>query len=185
MKRIINGFFLLFTLFGIKSLSAQQIHSNQRFKREFLNDINYVRQKGCNCGTTYMPPAPPLVWNNQLEIAAMGHAQDMSVQNYFSHTSKDGTSMQNRIIDAGYNFKGYKGFIVGENIAAGQQSITEVMNGWLKSVGHCKNLMNPAFKEVGVAENNDYWVQDFGGRTPFTPQELRMIKSGQLRVIEQ
>jgi hypothetical protein len=40
--------------------------------------------------------------------------------------------------------------------------------------------MNPGFKEVGVAENHHYWVQDFGGRESFSPREQALIKSGRL-----
>ncbi|CAF1546581.1 unnamed protein product, partial [Didymodactylos carnosus] len=104
--------------------------------------------------------------------------QDMAKRNYFSHTSKDGRSMEDRIVSAGYKFKGFKSFAIGENIAQGQQSIAEVMDGWFKSEGHCKNLMNPDFKEIGVAEYKSYWVQDFGSRTSFSAEQQKLIKSG-------
>ena len=154
------------------------------FKKQFLERINDARHKGCNCGDEYMPPAPPLTWNDELEAAALAHAEDMSSKNYFSHTSKDGRTMSDRAINAGYTYKGYKSFAVGENIAEGQMSINEVMDGWLKSPGHCKNLMSPSFKEVGVAQFNKYWVQDFGGREPFSKAEQKLIKSGRYKLIE-
>ncbi|WP_158828530.1 CAP domain-containing protein [Mucilaginibacter lacusdianchii] len=150
------------------------------FRNEFLARINQVRQQGCKCGTTVMPPAPPLVWNEDLEKAAVGHARDMAKKNYFNHDSQDGRTMGDRIMQAGYKYDGYKSFVVGENIARGQKSIAEVSNGWFKSVGHCKNLMNPQFREVGVAKYKTYWVQDFGGREPFSDYEKRMIKSGRM-----
>jgi uncharacterized protein YkwD len=158
--------------------------SEKKFRREFLNDINLARQNGCNCGHTYMPPAPPLVWNDQLENAALAHAKDMATKKYFSHTSKNGRSVADRVTAAGYFFKGYKTFTVGENIASGQLSIAEVMDGWLKSEGHCRNLMNPAFKEVGIAEFNNYWVQDFGSRQPFSAREQKLLKSGRYKLIQ-
>ena len=183
MKRFIFGGAI--TLIFLTSVSAIPQHINKDlFKEEFLTRINQIRQKGCNCGHTFMPPAPPITWNDQLEYAARGHALDMSERNYFSHTSKNGKSMSDRVIDAGYYFKGYKTFTVGENIAKGQMSIAEVMNGWLHSEGHCHNLMNPAFKEVGVAEIDHYWVQDFGGREAFSPREQEMIKSGRYKLIQ-
>ena len=92
--------------------------------------------------------------------------------------------MEDRIVLAGYYFNGYKSFMVGENIAFGQGSISEVMNGWFKSEGHCMNLMNPDFKEVGVAEYNTYWVQDFGGRVPFSEEQQKLIKNGKIRIIQ-
>ncbi|TWR30992.1 CAP domain-containing protein [Mucilaginibacter pallidiroseus] len=158
--------------------------NNASFKNEFLSLINDTRTKGCKCGSTYYPPAPPLVWNDDLEKAAEGHARDMAKKNYFSHDSKDGRSMSSRIITAGYIFKGFKSFAVGENIAFGQTSIAEVTAGWFKSEGHCKNLMNPTFKEVGVAEKNKYWVQDFGGRESFSPEQQKLIKAGKYKLIQ-
>jgi uncharacterized protein YkwD len=184
MKQLIKGVFSLIILFSYVSAYSQQTVSTPQFKREFLEYINHTRQKGCNCGVTYMPPAPPLEWNDQLEIAAAGHAQDMYDKNYFSHTSLDGRTMQDRMAAVGYTFKGYKSFMIGENIAQGKLSIAEVMQGWFKSVGHCKNLMNPGFKEVGISLYNDYWVQDFGGREAFSPDVQKLIKSGKYHVIE-
>jgi len=184
MKRLTRWVFTCALLFVVVKANCQQTASTPQFRREFLANINRTRARGCNCGVTYMPPAPPIVWNYQLELAAMGHAADMAERNYFSHTSLDGRTMQYRIGAAGYTFKGFRSYAVGENIAMGPESITEVMEGWFKSPGHCKNLMNPGFKEVGVAENSTYWVQDFGGREAFSAEMQRMIKSGQVRVIE-
>jgi len=184
MKKILFGCLLTVISFcGIRA-SAQSSGSSE-FKRAFLEHINHVRQTGCTCGTTYMPPVPPLTWNDVLQHAAEGHAWDMSNNNYFSHTSRDGRTMQDRIVFAGYTFNGYKSFAAGENIAFGQQSIDEVMDGWIKSPGHCKNLMNAGFKEVGVAENHHYWVQDFGGRESFSAETQALIKSGKIKLVQE
>jgi uncharacterized protein YkwD len=180
-KLIAKTIFLLSILFVFSATFPQ---SNGQFESEFLYRINLTRQKGCNCGNTYMPPAPPLTWNNKLEDAAAGHAKDMARHNYFNHKSQDGRSMENRIVSAGYTFKGFKSFAIGENIAAGQTSIAEVMDGWFKSEGHCKNLMNPDFKEVGVAQYKNYWVQDFGGRESFSAEQQKLIKSGKYRMVQ-
>jgi uncharacterized protein YkwD len=184
MKYLTKGILALSLLFSALTAYCQQTVSTPEFRRELLEYINHTRQKGCNCGINYMPPAPPLVWNDQLEFAAIAHAQDMADQNYFSHTSKDGRSMQDRIIKAGYTFQGFRSFMIGENIAEGQLSIAEVMRGWFKSEGHCKNLMNPGFKEVGIALYNNYWVQDFGGRESFSPEVQKLIKSGKYHLVE-
>jgi uncharacterized protein YkwD len=184
MKHLSRGILSVVLLFSVAGAFAQQAESTPQFRREFLEEINRVRQKGCNCGSTYMPPAPPLVWNDQLEIAAIGHVRDMAAQNYFSHTSLDGRTMQARAAAVGYTYTGFKSYMIGENIAQGQMSISEVMQGWFKSVGHCKNLMNPGFKEVGVAVANNYWVQDFGGREAFPEDVQKMIKSGKYHLIE-
>jgi uncharacterized protein YkwD len=184
MKRLVLGcLFIAIAFGGIKAYSQRQTGEEQ-FKHDFLERINHVRATGCTCGTTYMPPVAPLAWNNNLQTSAGGHAWDMSNNRYFSHTSKNGRTMEDRIVKAGYYFNGYKNFIIGENIAYGQQSIDEVMAGWLKSEGHCKNLMNPGFKEVGVAENHHYWVQDFGGRESFSPLQQQLIKEGKMTVVQ-
>jgi uncharacterized protein YkwD len=108
----------------------------------------------------------------------------MNFHNFFSHSSIDGRTSEDRIVAAGYQFNGYRSFAVGENIAAGQQSIAEVNDGWFKSEGHCSNLMNPEFKEIGVARSGQYWVEDFGGRESFTPEEQKMMKQGGRMIIK-
>ena len=137
------------------------------FQKEFLKRINKARAEGCNCGGTYMPPVQPLTWNNELQLAALGHAQDMARNGYFSHVSKNGTRIKERITGAGYTPAGFQSFTIGENIAFNQRTIREVMEGWQKSPSHCKNIMNPAYTEVGIAMQNYYWVQDYGERVPF------------------
>ena len=183
MRKLLSK--IIFTLAALFTFVGAYAQSDAQFRNEFLARINLTRQKGCNCGGQFMPPAPPLTWNNKLEDAADGHARDMAKRNYFSHTSKDGRSMETRIVTAGYIFKGFKSFAIGENIAQGQQSIAEVMDGWFKSEGHCKNLMNPSFKEVGVAEYKTYWVQDFGGREAFSAQQQKLIKAGKYRLVRE
>src|SRR5919202_1478214 len=60
-------------------------------KALMLQLINEVRKKGCICGNQYFSPAPSLLWNNQLEQAALAHSTDMFTKNYFSHMESDGT----------------------------------------------------------------------------------------------
>lgn len=180
MKQFILGTILILTALT----TFAQPRANESFKKEFLNNINRTRQAGCKCGKTRMPAVAPITWNDMLENAAIAHAKDMAKRNYFSHSSKDGRSSSDRIMAAGYTFTGFKSFAAGENIAMGQESIAEVMAGWFKSEGHCMNLMNPDFKEVGVARVNDYWVQDFGGRDAFSEQEQKLIKSGKVKLIQ-
>ncbi|RFZ94586.1 CAP domain-containing protein [Mucilaginibacter conchicola] len=183
MKKYLLGILFCACITALSSFIWQG-NDYASFKNDFLTLINKKRATGCNCGNKWYPPAPPLVWNNQLEDAAIGHAKDMAGKNYFSHDSKDGRSMSTRIVQAGYEFKGWKSFTTGENIAFGQQTIEEVQAGWFKSEGHCRNLMNPAFKEVGVAEKNHFWVQDFGGRVAFSPEQQQMIKEGKFKLIQ-
>jgi uncharacterized protein YkwD len=129
-------------------------------KTVMLQLINSVRQKGCQCGDTYYNPAPSLTWNNQLEAAAYVHSEDMYTNKYFDHKAPDGSNGGARIEQAGYNW-----FTFGENIAMGYRSEKEVVDGWLQSPGHCKNIMNSSFKEMGVARVGTYWTQEFGAKS--------------------
>jgi len=124
-----------------------------------LQLVNEQRQQGCNCGSVYYPPVPPLTWNNLLEDAALAHATDMYENNYFSHTGRDGSNAGDRINRTGYFWRAY-----GENIAKGYKTEQAVMDAWILSEGHCKNIMSPNFRELGAAKVNNYWVQEFGSR---------------------
>lgn len=151
---------------------ASFIGKNFSFKAEVLHQINQVRARGCDCGNVYMPPVAPVVWNDLLASAAKNHAEDMANNNYFSHESQNGEHIKERFEKAGYGTTGFQRYVIGENIAVGQQSIEQVNQDLFKSETHCKNLMNPAFKEIGAYVYNYYWVEDFGGRYPFTDPNL-------------
>jgi uncharacterized protein YkwD len=125
-----------------------------------LQVANQYRASGALCGATRYGPAAPLSVSPALRCAARLHAKDMQTRNYFSHTTPDGVTFDQRITQAGYDWQ-----TIGENIAYGQRSAAEVMNAWMQSPGHCQNVMNPDFKELGVGFYDNYrWVQDFGAR---------------------
>ncbi len=128
-------------------------------KAAILQLVNDVRQKGCTCGTTVMPPVAAVIWNDQLAKAGYDHSVDMNTHDYFSHTGLDGSSPGQRIIAAGYHWTSY-----GENIAEGYSTEQIVMNAWLGSEGHCKNIMNGGYKDLGVGRDGNYWTQDFGSK---------------------
>ncbi|MDB5246862.1 MAG: Cysteine-rich secretory protein family [Segetibacter sp.] len=131
--------------------------SNSNINKDaLLNLVNRYRASGCNCGPDYYPPVGSVSWNNTLELAAKEHSDDMNNNNYFSHTGKDGTSPGDRISKYNYRWSTYA-----ENIAKGYPTEQSVMEGWIKSPGHCANIMNGRFKEMGVAKSGDYWTQEF------------------------
>ena len=125
-------------------------------KTLLLQLVNDARKKGMQCGDTFYPATSPIAWNNQLEMAAAVHSNDMYVNNYFAHASTEGHKAGTRIERVGYSWRTY-----GENIAFGQRTEREVMQGWLKSPGHCKNIMSKTFKEMGVSRAGNYWTQVF------------------------
>jgi len=121
---------------------------------EFLAAVNQARSVNQLCGNTPSGPAPPVSWSDNLAMAAYLHSEDMVLNNFFSHTGSDGSSAGQRISRQGYPWRTY-----GENIAAGHPTVSAVIQGWLGSEGHCRNLMNPAFTEIGAG----YAIGQYGG----------------------
>ncbi|MFN3556456.1 MAG: CAP domain-containing protein [Bacteroidales bacterium] len=125
---------------------------------ELLEEMNEVRSKGHTCGGQWYGPAAPLLWEDRLGRAAQLHAEDMAEGNYLSHYSADGRDPGQRISQQGYNWHTY-----GENIARGFQSPTAVLQAWLSSEGHCRNIVSPNFTQVGLGYDprGHFWVQVF------------------------
>lgn len=103
----------------------------------------------------------PLKANAELSKVATVKAQDMINKNYFSHTSPTYGSPFDMMKKFGINYTA-----AGENIAYGQKTSAEVMNGWMNSSGHRANILNSKFTEIGVGVAKDkngtpYWVQMF------------------------
>ncbi|WAX76818.1 CAP domain-containing protein [Streptomyces sp. KMM 9044] len=101
----------------------------------------------------------PVKVNTTLTEAAQNHSEDMAASGSMSHAGSDGSSPADRITRAGYNWSTY-----GENVAYGYSTPEQVMAGWMASPGHKENILNCAFKEIGVglAQPGDYWTQNFG-----------------------
>ncbi|WP_405440932.1 CAP domain-containing protein [Streptomyces avidinii] len=97
--------------------------------------------------------------NAKLTKAAQDHSADMASHSNMSHTGSDGSDPGARITRAGYTWRTY-----GENVAYGYSSPEKVMEGWMNSQGHRENILNCAFKEIGIglAQPGNYWTQDFG-----------------------
>ncbi|MBI2388017.1 MAG: CAP domain-containing protein [Deltaproteobacteria bacterium] len=127
--------------------------------------VNQHRATGAICGSKSFGPAPPLGLEPALQKAARGHSQDMATKDYFSHDAPDGRRPQDRMKAAGF-FGSYSG----ENIAAGNETADLTVAQWMKSPGHCENIMDKDFKVLGVgyfgnpsAKYKHYWTQNFGG----------------------
>jgi uncharacterized protein YkwD len=133
---------------------------------EVLELVNQARAQGGNCGTEgNFPPSGPLTINPALTCAARVHSLDMAENDFFSHTNLQGQGPGWRLGQAGYNGNGW-----GENIAAGYGSPQQVVSGWLDSDGHCSNMLNPGFSQIGIgyaygagSSYGHYWTQAFGG----------------------
>jgi uncharacterized protein YkwD len=125
-----------------------------------LTEVNDLRLKGCKCpdGKRYSP-APALKRNAKLDKSANVHAADMNSNDFFSHTGSDGSAFSKRFTRAGYKWSA-----AAENIAYNYTSVAAVVKGWRESAGHCHNMMNPKYKEMGSGKVGAYWVQDLGAQ---------------------
>ncbi|WPO98062.1 CAP domain-containing protein [Pseudomonas sp. HR96] len=148
-----------------RPLLAGKLEASQAEGRKVLAMINSARAQPRQCGAQAFGAAPPLNWNATLASVADAYSRNMANLNYFDHQGRDGSTPGDRA-----ELAGYAGQQVGENIAAGYDSARKVVDGWIASPGHCANLMNPAFKELGVGYGTDpksdagiYWTADFGG----------------------
>lgn len=167
----------------IYSYPAEQQENNliASIKFKLLNYMNNVRSRGTKCG----PPAPPVGWNEKLEKAALAHAIDMKTNNFLAHLGSgteydvarkgpgQGSNFYERILHFGYPIKPYE--LAGEILSYTKFKIIgsedpdiafkHAVDNFLTSPSHCKILMNPRFRDVGMAAYKDnekiYWVIEF------------------------
>ncbi|MGP4078448.1 SafA/ExsA family spore coat assembly protein [Pseudalkalibacillus sp. R45] len=129
------------TINGVKSVEAQV--------------VDLVNQERAKHGLH------PLKANWELSRVARYKSKDMLQNNYFSHTSPTYGSPFQMMRDFGISYR-----TAGENIAAGQTTAQAVMNAWMNSDGHRKNILSSNYKEIGVGyakggSYGHYWTQMF------------------------
>ncbi|HJS93908.1 MAG TPA: CAP domain-containing protein [Solirubrobacteraceae bacterium] len=105
---------------------------------------------------------PPLSASPQLHHSAQAWTDAMVSSDQFTH----GTNFAGRISAAGYVWRS-----AGENIATGFSTPRSVVHAWMGSTGHCENILNPTFRNVGTgvstrpvkgyATGTGTWTQDF------------------------
>jgi len=147
-----------------RPLLAARLGDWQAEGQKLLAMINTARTQPRHCGAQSFAATTPLAWNAMLATAAQTHTRAMANNNFFDHKDRDGHTPGDRA-----ELAGYVGRQIGENIAAGQDTVRRVVDGWLASPGHCANLMNPEFRELGAAYAVDpksdagiYWTAMFG-----------------------
>ncbi|WP_158633666.1 CAP domain-containing protein [Tautonia sociabilis] len=108
---------------------------------------------------------PPLSWSPTLADAAREHSSGLVSLGRLRHKGHDGSSPADRVERRGYAFRS-----VGENIASGQETVEEVMEGWMNSPGHRRNILGD-FEELGASRREDeggrpYWCVVFATPLP-------------------
>jgi uncharacterized protein YkwD len=149
-----------------RPLLGGHLNDAQAEGRTLLEEINRVRAVARQCGGQPFAATSPLSWSATLATLAEAHGRAMANGNFFSHLDSDGRTPGDRA-----ELAGYPGSPVGQNIAAALDQPRQIVEGWLASPGHCANLMNPTFSELGAAYAVDpqsdagiYWVGVFGGQ---------------------
>jgi hypothetical protein len=120
----------------------------------------------------------PLRGNSRLRTAAVSHAREMVFRGYFAHTSTRGGTLLGRVERTGY-LNGARDWVIGEDLAWGagwRARPTVVMQEWMHSPAHRRQILNPRFREAGIAvelgvplrsrdaAEGATFAVDFGGR---------------------
>jgi uncharacterized protein YkwD len=110
---------------------------------------------------------PRLAASNRLNRSAQGWTGTMVRTGRFTHGAGD--AFAKRISATGYHWRAG-----GENIATGYPTPRSVVAGWMASTGHCRNILSPSFRDIGIGEvaspvrpfasGPATWTQDFGLR---------------------
>lgn len=103
----------------------------------------------------------PLSLNQSVQAAALVRAKETEAS--FSHTRPNGSNFSTALTEQGVRYRSS-----GENIAWGQRTPEQVMQGWMNSSGHRANILSSKYTEIGVgyyrsASGVNYWTQLFIG----------------------
>jgi uncharacterized protein YkwD len=91
--------------------------------------------------------------HRSLERAALVHGSDMIEHTYFSHDGRNGSRPAQRIRAAGY-LASDGAWRIGENLAWGTGDLAtprSIMSAWMASSGHRANILQPAYREIGIS----------------------------------
>ena len=97
------------------------------------------------------------------KLVQVAHTRAKEITESFSHTRPDGRSCFSAAKDAGVSY-----FSAAENIAYGYSTPKAVMNAWMNSSNHKKNILSESLTKIGIGcyKNSDgmlYWSQFFIG----------------------
>jgi uncharacterized protein YkwD len=95
---------------------------------------------------------PPLHLNTRLGAAARQHTREMAQDGYFAHESQNGSLFWKRI-QSFYASSPWRYWSVGENLLWSSPDVTpeKALQMWIASPEHKANLMNPRWREIGIA----------------------------------
>jgi uncharacterized protein YkwD len=117
--------------------------------------VSLVNQERAKVG------AGPVALHPAISNAAQGQSNYQAAANTMTHAGAGGTDAGDRIAANGYAWR-----VWGENVASGQPDAASVMQAWMNSDGHRKNILDPRFTDLGVglaysAGGVPFWTEDF------------------------
>jgi uncharacterized protein YkwD len=131
--------------------------------RRAVEQLNALRRQPAPCATAGAD-VQRLTWESRLATSAREQARDLAAQDRLSHVDSRNRGLGVRLRSVGYAAAG-----AGENLAAGQSDIDDALQAWLASPSHCANLMQPEYRDVGLAcvqrrgsRYERFWVAHFG-----------------------
>lgn len=135
---------------GTQNPGGQGTGQDSSYVQQVIDLVNEERAKA---------GLSPVEEASDVSAAAAVRAQEITQS--FSHTRPNGSNFSTALDQAGARYMGS-----GENIAYGQRTPQDVMNGWMNSQGHRANILNGSYKKIGVgyyqnANGVGYWVQLF------------------------
>ena len=133
------------------SARALELENQPQVVKDFVQQLNAHRvSEGLS----------PLVWDPQVTAAALGHSRDMSNRNFFAHNAPapNASTPWDRLADQGVEYTA-----AAENIAKGQTTGNKVLQDWLSSSEHRKNIENGTYTHhgVGYVAEGKYWTHKF------------------------
>jgi uncharacterized protein YkwD len=160
----------------VLAINPGVVAGNPEFDQQVLDLTNQARARNWDCVAKRFPTSNPsgkfklvpLERNLVLDRAARAQSAGMALSRYFDHQSSlDSSHPADRVSATDYPWH-----MVGENIAAGQPTPAVVVDAWLRSPGHCKNIMNPDYTQIGLSfvqrpssskepQARNFWTQVF------------------------
>lgn len=161
---------LILSQFSFGAVQYTPIAPNpEQLKEDIFVNINEQRKKQSESEFTENP---------MLSQAAQAKLQDMFTKNYWDHTSPTGEKAWVFIDRTGYSYT-----VAGENLARGFISASGMVDAWMDSPTHKKNILDNDFRETGIAVGNGIIngksttvaVQLFGKPSPVFAQGQSLV----------
>jgi uncharacterized protein YkwD len=133
--------------------------------QQAVEQLNALRREAAPpCTAQGAAAMQRLHWESRLAVSAHEQAVDLAARDKLSHFDSRNRGLGMRLRSVGYAAAG-----AGENLAAGQTAIEDTLQAWIASPSHCANLMQPEYRDVGLAcvqrrgsRYERFWVAHFG-----------------------